>query len=73
MDCPRCGSENLKNEQYCNFCGWAFMSDWNLCPDCNKTLKGFADCEDCNKTAQVDSDIDEVWSDSLWYKSKEES
>jgi predicted amidophosphoribosyltransferase len=63
IDCPRCGEDNKADSDFCGYCGWAFMSNWHLCPDCNQTLKAAERCRMCISSSESDpKDLDD------WYK-----
>ena len=49
MDCPRWGVERELNNKYCAWCGWDFVSKWQVCERCGNTIKD-ADgyCDECD-------------------------
>jgi len=71
MDCLRCGEENHKDDDFCWFCGWAFIGDSTICSTCNRTLKKYEECEGCTDESEEDAwtsnDLDD------WYHLAEET
>jgi len=47
MDCPRCASDNDKDDRFCWLCGWDFTKDSVICDQCGIEIKKNKECTVC--------------------------
>ena len=48
MDCPRCASENSKDDRFCWLCGWDFTKESVICDQCGIEVKKNEECTTCH-------------------------